>query len=199
MKEAPGSSETSVLTRATRRNNPEDTILHSHRSENLKSYTTSSFTYKMLCINHLHKSINQWINKTWLQLIWHLFLFYCDTRSIWSTLSVKHMCGWTECGVGSHISTLYVYIGSSLCVYKSVLIWNNIQASLMWSTTNSPYNVYVHGTGYLYHVTLPSGSLEETVTPQRDLVIKFPSESYRVKQAFLFLRFRTGGKNVANF
>jgi hypothetical protein len=52
MKEALSSSETSVLTRATQRNIREDTILHSHHREYLKSYIKK----------------NNWKNVKWIHL-----------------------------------------------------------------------------------------------------------------------------------
>jgi hypothetical protein len=44
MKEALGSSETSVLTRATWRNIPEDTILHCNESHTLKGWSNMYLT-----------------------------------------------------------------------------------------------------------------------------------------------------------
>jgi hypothetical protein len=49
-----------TLRRNSQRNNPEDTILHSHRRENLKSY---------IC-NEPSGSIKCWESTEWLHVLW---------------------------------------------------------------------------------------------------------------------------------
>jgi hypothetical protein len=68
MKEALSSSKTSVLTRAAQSNIPKDAILHSHRSEKLKSYMVLGYLIDCLQPFKASERIELVLKITWFHI-----------------------------------------------------------------------------------------------------------------------------------
>jgi hypothetical protein len=88
MKEALSSSETSVLTRATPRNIPEGTVLHSHRREYFKPYTAN----QILCKGRFELDLHG--TKSWKLSVRYPLLCSCGSLLHCSNIIqlIQHYC-----------------------------------------------------------------------------------------------------------
>jgi hypothetical protein len=143
-----------VFTRTTRRNNPEDTILHSHRRENLKSYPITLFILMARAWIATIEGI--WIfNRIWCILwciawcpmsrssvFWYRLLTAVHVPLVSRTVSVpspQNLCNSNPLTVSSIICTYNITVRTAQKIL--FLCCSNIVAVYWWMSSGTLYRV----------------------------------------------------------